>query len=504
MIAAIVGSGRQSRTVLPQEVAAVDLGSNSFHMIVGRLVGGRIQVLDRLRERVALAEGLDDKDHLSEDCQKRALACLKRFGERVRHLPPGTVRVVGTNTLRRARGKRKFLVAARRALGHRIEIISGQEEARLVYQGVAHDQTTAPGRRLVIDIGGGSTECVLGEGFEMVEGHSLYMGCISHTRTYFKGGRLKPGAMRKAVVGARVEIEHLEARYREKGWEACLGSSGTVLAVREILRQRDGGSGAITVDGLQWLREEILAAGNPKRLKLPGLERDRAAILPGGVAILLGLFEGFGIERMTAAESALREGVLYDLCGRLGHEDARDRTINELLSSYRVDHDQAVRVEETAVRLFEQVRERWRLEEEQRPWLAWAARLHEIGLSISYAGHHKHGAYLVAHSELPGFSRDEQQLLSTLVLSHRRKMRTIPETMGVGPDLLERLTILLRLAVLLNRRRQDPPPFEASVDETGLSLRLPDDWLSAHPLTRADLEEESTRLAERGYQLSCR
>ena len=485
-------------------VAAVDLGSNSFHMLVARFADERLQVLDRLRERVALAEGLDDSRRLSEAAQERAIACLTRFGQRVRDMPIEKVRAVGTNTLRVAKNSRSFLARARRALGHPIEIISGHEEARLIHLGVAHALADAGGRRLVIDIGGGSTECVLGEGFDVRAAHSLYMGCIGHSRLHFPKGRIGPDRMARAVLAARVEMEHIENPYRELGWRECVGSSGTILAIDDILRRQGWSSDGITADGLGRLRNTMTSARKVKHLELAGLQPERAAVLPGGLAILAALFEGLSIERMRVSIGALREGVLYDLLGRLTHEDVRDRTIRELQGRHMVDAAHARRVELTALALRAQVASSWELTNDEQ-LLSWAARLHEMGLTVSYSGYQRHGAYLVENGDMPGFSREDQQALAVMVLAHRRKLRN--RIFEALPDerttTVRRLGLLLRLAVVLHRSRstQPLPDVVASTTAAGLRLAFPPGWLHHHPLTHADLEQEAGNWTGVGLEL---
>lgn len=490
----------------PDTVAAVDLGSNSFHLIVARLVEGRIHVLDRLRERVALAEGLGPDKRLHRDARERAYSALELFGQRLRHMPAGTVRAVGTNTLRQAKDGRSFQARAEELLGHPVEVISGYEEARLIYLGVAHDIEEDRGKRLVVDIGGGSTECIIGEGFEPVEADSLYMGCVTFSLRYFPGGEIRPEYMEAAEVAASLEVQTIARRYRQLGWNRAYGASGTVRAVESILAASGFSDEGITEKGIRKLRKALIAAGHASRLALPGMPADRAAVLPGGVAILGALFHLLGIEKMTAANGALREGLVYDLVGRIQHRDVREGTIRSMSERYHVEVDQADRVERTSLALLDQVATSWELADDSlRQALRWAARLHEIGLAISHSGFHQHGAYLVEHSDMPGFSKEDQALLAMLVLSHRRKLRRgrfdeLPA--GVAPYAF-RLCILLRLAVRLNRSRSPDavPNVRLSARKKTLELAFPAGYLDAHPLTRADFAEEAEVLAGAGYSL---
>jgi exopolyphosphatase / guanosine-5'-triphosphate,3'-diphosphate pyrophosphatase len=494
--------------VQTQTVAGIDLGSNSFHMIVARVEEGQLHVVDRMRERVRLASGLTREHTLTDAAMDRALACLTRFGQRVRELPLGTVRAAGTNTLRQAKNTSAFLARAEEALGHPIDIIAGREEARLIYLGVAHGVPNDPGRRLVIDIGGGSTECILGEGFEPVATESLFMGCVSFSTRYFPGGVIDRDSFRRAQTAAMLELQSIERAYRQLGWQSCYGSSGTVLAIAELLRTNGFVEDGITRKGLKKLRAALCEAGSTS-VSISGLDPDRALVLPGGLAILLAAFKSLGIERMQPAESALREGLLYDLIGRIRHEDVRERSIRRLAERSRVDREQAQRVERTAARCLADVAKAWDLEDEgAAQMLAWAARLHEIGLEIAHTGFHKHGAYIVGHADLPGFSRNDQQLLAFIVQSQRRKLQL--DGLALLPEAQReralRLGVVFRLACCLNRSRSSEPlpPFELKADGRMLSLRLAAEGFERTPLTHADLAEEAQRLSAAGFELEVR
>ncbi len=484
-------------------LAAVDLGSNSFHMVIARDSPSGLVVVDRHRQRVQLAAGLDRHGHLAEDAMERALACLRQFGQRLAKIDTSRVRAVGTSTFRRTRDGGEFLAAATSALGHPIEILGGFEEGRLIYQGVASDLTEPHARRLVIDIGGGSTECVLGEGMAPIEIDSLGMGCVSMSRAHFPGGEIDKSRMVAAEVAAHREIATLASRYHDIGWSECVGSSGTITAIETILRENGWADFGITADGLRRLRRAMIRAGSSQDLKLPGLSRDRAPVLPGGVAILRAVFDALEVSEMQVSRGALREGVLSDLRGRIHDKDLREHTVDDIARRYHVEPAQASRVETAAVRLFDEVQRRWDLEQ-GRALLAWAARVHELGLAVAYSGHHRHGAYLLRHSDLPGFSRQEQGALASLVLGHRRKLstKTFESLEPWSPALLLRLCVLLRLAVLLCRSRTDAPPVHCDVKAERIRLRFEAGWLDAHPLTRADLEEEARYLAKVGFQLA--
>jgi exopolyphosphatase/guanosine-5'-triphosphate,3'-diphosphate pyrophosphatase len=406
---------------------------------------------------------------------------------------------VGTNTLRRAKNAQDFLDAAHDALGHPIEVIAGQEEARLIYLGVAHTQADDRGRRLVVDIGGGSTEFIIGERFEASHRASLPLGCVSATQRFFAEGTITEAAMQAAEIAAHLELGTIKARYRRVGWEESLGASGTIKAVGAVIEQSGWGA-AITPKGLQKLRKALIKAGSAAALELPGLSRERAPVLAGGLAVLSAGFEALGIERMQVSDGALREGLLYDLLGRVRHEDVRERTILSMASRYHVSLKFAERVARTARDCLGQVASAWGLEgEEVVNALRWSALLHEVGLAIAFNGYHKHGAYLVQHSDMPGFSRQNQQFLACLIRGHRRRFPA-PEELCPTPDVPRDhavyLCVLLRLAVLLNhgRGRDSLPDLRLEAQPGALEIVFPEDWLDAHPLARANLEREAEYL----------
>ncbi|MBW2404494.1 MAG: Ppx/GppA family phosphatase [Deltaproteobacteria bacterium] len=445
-----------------ESLAAVDLGSNSFHMVIARVDHGSIQIVDRLREPVRLAMGFQEDGSLDEASQERAIKCLTLFGQRLRDFGAEQVRAVGTNALRRARNSRTVLKRAREALGHRIDIIPGREEARLIYLGVSHGIAGAPARRIVVDIGGGSTEFIIGDAFEPVSVHSMYMGCVGFTKEFFGDGKISPKRMKQAKLAAGLELQPVENKLRKAGWERAIGASGTIRSVANILSEAGWAHGTITAEGLGKLEEAMLTVD---------------------------------ITEMWVSPSALREGLLYDMLGRIHDEDPRDRTIAMLSKRYSIDQAHADRVQATALGLLGQVVDEWDLwSDDAAHALSWASQLHEIGLAVNYTGHHKHGAYLVASSDLPGFSRDEQALVAALVRGHRRKLddsyfELLPPELRT---MAKRLCALLRLAILLNRSRNPDvvplPLLTASGDE--LALTFDEEWLAAHPLVQADLDRE--------------
>lgn len=487
-------------------VAAVDLGSNSFHLLVARFgPGGDLQVIDRLKQPVRLGGGLTERGRLRKATAEVALACLAQMGERLRAVPPDSVRAVGTNTLRQLKDGGAFLAQANRALGHEIEVVSGREEARLIWLGASHDQTTDE-RRLLVDIGGGSTELIVGRGPEIQALDSLAMGSVSWSMRHFPRGVITAERMRKAVEAANVELEAVERRFREAGWATAMGSSGTVKSIERILIDSGLSPTGVTAGGLQRLRAALIKAGSVARLELPGLADDRRPVLVGGVAILSAVFATLGIERMSYSDSALREGLLYELLGRRKDSDIRVETVDRVAGRFGVDTEQARRVEVTALALFDQVASAWELRpEEHRPLLSWAARLHEVGIFVAFSGYHKHGAYILAQAELPGFSRQSQGALAALVLGHRGKLDLERMRLwypNLGPAAL-RLAVLLRLAARLHRSRSPTRAMEPglTVVPEGLCMRVPGGFLDVHPLTRADLAEEEAELKAVGIRL---
>lgn len=495
-----------ARSSVPDVIAAVDLGSNSFHMVVARHSHGQLVIVDRLREMVRLAAGLDEQGRLERGAIERAIGCLERFGQRLRDMKAGSVRVVGTNTLRRARRKGAFLDRARAALGHPIEIISGIEEARLVYLGVAHTTPSSPGRRLVVDIGGGSTELIIGEGLQTKKLESLYMGCVSMSTAFFEDGDITDKRMKRARVAARLELAPVQEAFKAHGWESAVGSSGTIRTVAEVLRGRSSHDGAITYAALESLIEDVVRAGKIEKLKFPGLSEERAPVFPGGLAILAEVFSALGIREMRVAEGALREGLLYDMIGRLTDEDARVRSVRAMESRYHVDTAQADRVEATALDFLRQTAAEWELQDTFAELvLSWAARLHEIGLDVSHSHYHKHGAYLLEHADMPGFPQEEQRILACIVGSHRRKIHPerFEELNPPWHTKAEYLTVLLRLAVLLHRGRSPIalPPIALRARGRSLEIAFPKGWLDEHPLTAADLENEIDHLKAVKFRL---
>lgn len=486
-------------------IAAVDLGSNSFRLQVARVVGEQIYPLDSLREAVRLGAGLTAEKMLDEDSQQRALECLRLFGERLRGLPPHAVRAIGTNTFRVAKNAAEFLHKAEQALGFPIEIVAGREEARLIYLGVSHALPALDARRLVVDIGGGSTEFIIGQGVEPVRMESLYMGCVSYSRRFFPDGKITKSALRQAEIAARTEVQTIAAEFGAVHWQEAVGSSGTARALSDILEQRGHVVSGITAAGLDALRDDLLRLGDAKKLAAQGVRADRIPVLPGGFAIMAGLFAELGIEQMRVSDSAMREGVLYDLIGRFQHQDMRTVTVQQFMQRYQVDGAQARRVAAVAGQILQFFTATYDPDdfEELAQRLQWAALLHEIGISIAHSGYHRHGAYILDNADMPGFSRMEQRCVGFWVRAQRGSLVKAAESVGGGVADWKPV-LALRLAVLFNRSRTGDavPLLGICCDPAGCELKLKQGWLKANPLTENALQDEVRLWAAIGRNFS--
>ncbi|MCF8178816.1 MAG: exopolyphosphatase [Sulfuritalea sp.] len=482
-------------------IAAVDLGSNSFRLQVGRIVASQIYPLDGLKESVRLAAGLTLDKRLDDAAQQRGIEALERFGERLRDFDRGAVRAVATNTLRVAKNAEQFLDKAEAALGFPIEVIAGREEARLIYLGVAHTLANTQSRQLVVDIGGGSTEFIIGQNFDPLRLESLYMGCVGFSLRFFPDGKVDKKSFKVAELAARRELQSIVHVYRETGWDEAIGSSGTAKAIVDILELNGFSDHGITRDGLDKLRNEMFRAGDASRMKLQGMRADRVLVLPGGLAIMSAVFKEFGLERMAFSEGALRLGVLYDQLGRYHHDDLREATVNRFMQRYEVDRKQAARVAHTALGLLNQVVPESR--EAGHPdaqFIVWAARLHEIGISVAHSSYHKHSAYILGNADMPGFSRRDQARLSRLVLAHRGKLERAQPLRGQASEWS--LILCLRIAVLLHRPRDDQPLPVISIGAMRNGFRLSlGGGLKALPLTAASLADEAQQWSGIGSSL---
>ncbi|MEZ5975821.1 MAG: Ppx/GppA phosphatase family protein [Planctomycetota bacterium] len=484
----------------------MDLGSNSFHAVVAMESESELVVLDRVRERVGLAEGLTDDGQLNEEVAARALACLQRIGERLKGIPKHRVRAVGTATFRDVRDGRKFLRRAQSNLGHEIETLPGKEEARLIYLGVAHSLGDDDDGRLVFDIGGGSTEIIVGRKFESQKEASVSLGCIHHSKRFFGDGTFTPKAFKRAIAAARLEIEPITEEIGIDSWKQCVGASGTILAVASIMDALRGTPGPLTPADLDELIDRMCKAGSVQKLDLPGLAEDRRTVLAGGLSILRALSQEFQVKTVGTAPGALREGLLYDLLGRLHHEDVRHRSVTALAQRFGTQNPHAEAVARTAAHMFEQVREPWDLKRRHERLLQWAAHLAEIGMSVSYSGYQRHSGYLIENSDMPGFSDERRGVLAEIVRYHRR--RTRQDAFGNIEDperrRLLRITALLRIAHRLHRTRAslEVVPVTAKAKGKKLELTFPTDWFEKHSLQQEDLEQEATWLGLWNVQLS--
>ena len=474
----------QKQTIL----AAIDLGSNSFRLQIARVEGDQLYMLDGLREPVRLAAGLTNEKYLNAEIQQSAFSALQRFAERLRGLPHDAVRAVGTNSLRVAKNADDFIPQAEHILGFPIEVIAGREEARLIYIGVAHGLPPSTDNRLVIDIGGGSTECIIGNGFTPLKMESLYMGCVSFSNRYFANGIITKQNLKQAELAARGEFESIVVDYRGQ-WQQAIGSSGTAKAIAEILELNGFSKHGITRDGLDKLRAHLLEAGDVKKLALQGLRPDREPVIAGGFAIMYAAFCELDIVQMDTALGALREGVLYDLWGRFHDNDVRDVTVDQFMQRYRVDISQARRVRKLA-RMFALQFFNNEIIETDTLMLDWAAKLIEIGISVAHSGYHKHTAYILANADMPGFSKKEQARLSMLTLAQRGNLSKFKERLKHPNDIV--LMMSLRLAVLFYRNRSDIklPGLQGSFSGSQIHISIDADWLVQNPLTDAALQEE--------------
>src|SRR5258707_15297217 len=463
-------------------LAAVDLGSNSFHLEIGRVVDRQIYPLDAVREVVRLGGGLTAEKRIDRGTQAVALEALAKFAERLRGFPRQGVRAVGTNALRIAKNSSQCLREARSVLGFPIEVISGREEARLIYLGVAHSLPASQQRRLVVDVGGGSTEFIIGTGLEPQLTESLYMGCLSFSLKYFPEGKVDKSGMKAAVLGARQELAGIVHAYRAAGWDEAVGSSGTARSLENILRENGFADEGLTREGLERLRAALIKHEKADPDKIAGLRPNRAPVLPGGLATMNAGLDELGIEAMKVSEGALRHGVLYDLLGRVQHRDMREATVAQFMRRYHIDAAQAERIRALALKIFDSIHPDKEEHEADRLLLDWAARLAETGLSVAHAQYHKHSAYILSNADMPGFSRMEQARLARIVLAHRGKLSKVQDAGLEGADW--KLVFARRTPSLILGSRTDLrlPFLRVAADTGGFALDLPQSWLHEKPL----------------------
>lgn len=497
---------QQSHDFPFEKIAAIDLGSNSFHMVVAQVTHGQLRITGEFGEKVQLAAGLVN-GRLDDDSQQRGLDCLAQFAQVIEGMPQGSVRVVGTNALRVAKNRYDFIGKAMDIMSHPVEIIAGREEARLIYVGVSRTMDHGDAKRLVVDIGGGSTEFIIGQQLEPILTESLHMGCVSFKQRFFDDGVINKSNFQKAVTAARLELLSIQDDYIDETWDIAIGSSGTAKAAYNIVKENDWGKKGITLKNLKQIQKALFSAGHADNIDLPGLKPERRPTFAAGIAILTAVFECFDIKQMDFSTGALREGVLYDVMGRYAETDIRERTVNYLLNQYHIDTEQAKLVTHTALSALAQVKDDWNLNSiSSEDLLRWAGLLHEVGAGISHSRYHKHGAYIISESDMPGFSQQEQQALANLILRHRRKFTQSLEFRFTKSDQqdLDRLSILLRLANLLHhdRKEGDMPIFTLKADDKSLHAEFLPDWLEGRPLTLANLQREAETLALGGYLLT--
>ena len=469
-------------------LAAVDLGSNSFRLEIGKVEGAYIARQGYWKETVRLAAGLDDQNKLSKKSIEIAVETLARINERLRGMKSEHVRAVGTQTLRQARNLDEFLLEAQHALGFPIEVISGREEARLIFEGCMHTLPASTVRRLVVDIGGASTEVIVGKGFVADTAESFKMGCVNTSLRFFKSGRIDRSSLKKAQVAASAELEEAVSVFSREKWDEAYGSSGTIGAVSDILREQGWTDGTITPQGLSALRHALLDAGEIARIRLAGMKPDRQEVLAGGVAVLSAVFETLGVDQMRPARGALRVGVLYDLLGRRERKDLRDSTVERAQARFGVDRPQAQRVAALAAQFHLALTPA--PTEDMANRLRWAAMLHEVGFAISHSDYHKHSAYLLQHGDLAGFSTSDQQRLATLVLAQRGNLRKVSAALENRAVATEVLALRLAVVIAHARRVMELGAWSLKYGKS-IEFGIAGDWLAQHPLTQYLLEEEA-------------
>lgn len=490
--------------------AAIDLGSNSFHMIIAREVHGKMQIIDKHKEMVRLRLGLDAQGNLHAEAFDRGIACLERFGQLLKGIPASKIRAVGTNTLRNAKNSVQFLKAAKKALGGvPVNIIAGQEEARLIYLGVSHGLPQIEERRLVMDIGGGSTEYIIGKHFSNEHLTSTEMGCVSISQKFFEDEKVDEKNLDKAVKGCQHILRPHTQKLSKLGWDVALGASGSIKSIGAILEENNWSENGITAQGMQQLAQKLIEAGEVSAAKIKGLKEERQPVLLGGLAILIATFKELNIDTMQVSNNALREGLIFDTLGRLNAEDARETSITSLQKWMKVDKIQAKCIADTALCLYKQTHNIWQLHNEDfdlKKLLTWAAKVHEVGFALSYKRYRHHSAYIVENADMAGFSQQEQFILSIMMLNHRGKFHLNPfkELDDEFALQIQRLCILLRLAVRIHRGREndDITPEIIIEKEHKIKLIFAPQWLENHPLTQLDLTSEANNLSPLDIELT--
>ena len=482
-------------------LAAIDLGSNSFHLIIAKSEFGELRPVHALAEKVQLGE-TSGAAMLTSGAISRGLTCLERFKQPIDSTTPVKIRVVGTNALRRAKNRQDFIEPAEQILGAPIDVIYGREEARLIYLGVAHTLSDDEDTRLVVDIGGGSTEFILGRRFEPIRLESLQMGCVSFGQAFFPDGNISKERFEAAYHRARIEISHIKRNYQKNLWAEAVGSSGTLRAIETLITAAGWREDGIDRDSLAKLQRLLLTFNRIDDIDLPGLSETRKGVVTAGLAITLGIFDGLQIPLMRTSAGALREGVIYDLLGRFSHEDVRNRSVSAMQQRYSVDQRIADLVTQRVTILAEATKEHWGLQVDDIELLKWAGALHEIGVAISQKNYSQHSAYLVLNTDLPGFAQQDQEVMATLITGLKGKPRS--ELLdGVAKRKrrrVARMMVLLRLAVMLKHVEalEEIPDLSVSADESSLTLAFPQSWGEDHPLTVWEIEQSGAAMEKLG------
>ncbi|GLT18983.1 guanosine-5'-triphosphate,3'-diphosphate pyrophosphatase [Vibrio zhanjiangensis] len=481
--------------------AAIDLGSNSFHMLIVRHISGSVQTMAKIKRKVRLAAGLDENNCLSHEAMQRGWDCLSLFAERLQDIQKQNIRIVGTATLRTATNADTFLSQAKKILGYEIEVIDGEEEAATIYKGVAHTSGGC-GRRLVVDIGGASTELIIGQGFDAKVLNSLKMGCVTWLENHFKDRQLSADNFANAIAAAKERLRPILTQYTSIGWDVCVGASGTVQALQEIMLAQ-GMDEVITHAKLKRLQKQAMLTDHLEELEIEGLTLERALVFPSGLSILIAIFELLNIDSMTLSGGALREGLVYEMVDELKQDNIQARTIASLQSRYQLDKAYGEQVANLAVKLLGQCEENWISETQGIAILEAAAKLHEIGLTIDFKTGGEHSAYLLQNLDLPGYTRAQKQLLSEVLRRYREHLTSLPVQHAVSDVSAQRILRLLRISVILSHRRS--PDLEPNIllksNADKLIINLSSQWLKANPLTAAELEMEVNRQSDLNWPL---
>ncbi|HCK94227.1 MAG TPA: exopolyphosphatase [Gammaproteobacteria bacterium] len=500
--------------IISNTYAAIDLGSNSFHLAIGQVHQGELRWQSKMSEKVQLASGMDEFNCLNTETEDRALKCLKRFHKRIAYIKPENIRIVGTNALRVIRNSTSLLKTIEGIFKQRVDVISGREEARLIYLGVSQTSPENKESKLVIDIGGGSTEFIIGQHFQPLRTESLHMGCVSYKKRFFSDEKLSKSNFKHAISASQQEVQHITQQYQSEGWTHAMGASGSVKSIFNALKGLDKAREYITQDDLQWLVEYLLKFDTISEINIPNLKPERNPIFPSGLCILYGAMKQLNIDKLYYSEGALREGLIYDLLGRHEPENVRQRTVTALQQRFSIDIPQAQRVLKTSQHLHESLCSTWPdiHSEHYKDILSVAAELHEIGLCVSHSQFHKHGAYILTYADLAGFSRQEQSILGSLVRLHRRKfaLEACEELTDDIKPIVRSLAIILRLSVLLHHARSQTPGslakhievIQDKSDATSLTLKIDEKWLMSNPLILEDLKAETKLLKKSNFSLS--